>query len=112
MVNHRVPFRSSQPDDNGTTRLDAPLVGGIVWGSWPLLMGVRTHGTSSSPAGGFAALEVVLALRARTGGATRISLVAPDPPFAYRPAATLEAFSDAAPRAFDLGARDNRPFVA
>ena len=36
--------------------------------------------------GGFAALEVVLALRALTGGATRISLVAPDPAFAYREA--------------------------
>lgn len=54
--------------------------------------------------GGFAALEVVLGLRALTGGAARISLVAPDPVFAYRPAATREAFSDAVPRAFDLGA--------
>jgi len=54
--------------------------------------------------GGFAALEVVLALRALTGSAARISLVAPDPVFAYRPSATIEAFSGAAPRAFDLGA--------
>jgi len=54
--------------------------------------------------GGFAALEVVLGLRALAGGAARISLVSPDPVFAYRPAATLEAFCDAAPRAFDLGA--------
>ena len=52
--------------------------------------------------GGFAALEVVLALRALAGGAARISLVSPDPVFAYRPVATLEAFSDTAPRAFDL----------
>jgi sulfide:quinone oxidoreductase len=54
--------------------------------------------------GGFAALEVVLALRALAGDAARISLVSPDPVFAYRPAATLEAFSAAAARAFDLRA--------
>jgi sulfide:quinone oxidoreductase len=54
--------------------------------------------------GGFAALEVVLGLRALAGNAARISLVSPDPVFAYRPAATLEAFSDAPPRAYDLRA--------
>ena len=54
--------------------------------------------------GGFAALEVVLGLRALAGGAARISLVSPDPVFAYRPAATLDAFADTAPRAFDLSA--------
>ena len=54
--------------------------------------------------GGFAALEVVLGLRAPAGRAARISLVSPDPVFAYRPAATLEAFGDAPPRAFDLRA--------
>lgn len=52
--------------------------------------------------GGFAALEVVLALRALAGGAVRVSLVSPDPVLAYRPAATLEAFSDTASRALDL----------
>jgi sulfide:quinone oxidoreductase len=52
--------------------------------------------------GGFAALEVVLALRAIAGVAARVSLVSPDPVLAYRPAATLEAFSDTTPRAFDL----------
>jgi NADH dehydrogenase FAD-containing subunit len=54
--------------------------------------------------GGFAALEAVLGLRALAGSAARISLVSPDPVFAYRPAATLDAFSDTAPRAFDLPA--------
>ena len=54
--------------------------------------------------GGFAALEVVLGLRALAGDAARISLVSPDAVFAYRPAATLEAFCDAPPRAFDLPA--------
>ena len=54
--------------------------------------------------GGFAALEVLLGLRALAGGVARISLVAPDPVFVYRPLATLEAFSDTAPRAFDLEA--------
>ena len=54
--------------------------------------------------GGFAALEVVLGLRALAGSAARISLVSPDRVFAYRPAATLEAFSEVAPRGLDLGA--------
>jgi NADPH-dependent 2,4-dienoyl-CoA reductase/sulfur reductase-like enzyme len=54
--------------------------------------------------GGFAALEVVLALRALAGDAAPISLVSPETVFAYRPAATLEAFSAAAARAFDLRA--------
>jgi sulfide:quinone oxidoreductase len=53
---------------------------------------------------GFAALEVVLGLRALAGAGARISLVSPDRVFAYRPGATLEAFSDTVPRAFDLGA--------
>jgi sulfide:quinone oxidoreductase len=52
--------------------------------------------------GGFAALETVLGLRALAGDAVRISLVSPDRVFAYRPAATLEAFSDVAPSAFGL----------
>ena len=52
--------------------------------------------------GGFAALETVLGLRALAGDAVRISLVSPDRVFAYRPAATLEAFSDVASSAFDL----------
>ena len=52
--------------------------------------------------GGFAALEVVLGMRALAGSAARISLASPDPVFAYRPAATLEAFGDAPTRAFDL----------
>lgn len=53
---------------------------------------------------GFAALEVVLGLRVLAGPAARISVVSPDRLFAYRPSATLEAFSDTAPRAFDLEA--------
>ena len=54
--------------------------------------------------GGFAALETVLGLRALAGDAVRISLVSPERVFAYRPAATLEAFGDVAPSAFDLDA--------
>jgi sulfide:quinone oxidoreductase len=67
-------------------------------------------GPSQSPyhvvvaGGGFAALEAVLGLRALAGSAARISLVSPDPVFAYRPAATLDAFSATAPRSFDLAA--------
>jgi sulfide:quinone oxidoreductase len=53
---------------------------------------------------GFAGLEVVLGLRAIVGSTARISLVSPDQVFAYRPAATLEAFSDTPPRAYDLAA--------
>ncbi len=64
----------------------------------------RAPGHVMVAGGGFAALEVVLGLRALAGGAPRISLVSPRPVFAYRPAATLEAFSDSTPRAFDLRA--------
>lgn len=52
--------------------------------------------------GGFAALESVLALRALTGKDLPVTFVAPDPAFAYRPAATLEAFGEADPLSFDL----------
>lgn len=52
--------------------------------------------------GGFAALESVLALRALSGMDLPVTLVAPDGAFAYRPAATLEAFGDADPLSFDL----------
>jgi NADH dehydrogenase FAD-containing subunit len=47
--------------------------------------------------GGFAALETVLGVRALAGSAARVSLVSPEPVFAYRPAATLDAFSETAP---------------
>jgi hypothetical protein len=71
--------------------------------------GVMASGSSPGPrnvvvaGGGFAALEIVLGLRALAGRVTEISLVAPDSVLAYRPAATLEAFEDTAPRAFNLG---------
>jgi sulfide:quinone oxidoreductase len=51
---------------------------------------------------GFAGLELVLALRALAGNEMRISLISPNPVFAYRPAATLEAFTGTLSRAFDL----------
>ncbi len=54
--------------------------------------------------GGFAALEAVLALRALVGEGVRITLIAPGSEFAYRPAATAEAFGGAPPRAYDLEA--------
>lgn len=44
--------------------------------------------------GGFAALEAVLALRALLGERALMTLVAPEPHLAYRPAATLEAFAE------------------
>ncbi len=44
--------------------------------------------------GGFAALETILALRDLLGERAHITLVSPDPHFAYRPAATLEAFDE------------------
>ena len=65
-------------------------------------------GASGSGAGvviigaGFAALEAARALRALTSRQVPITLVAPDPAFAYRPAATLEAFGDTNHLSFDL----------
>lgn len=54
--------------------------------------------------GGFAALEAMLALRALAANRVHVTLVSPDPTFAYRPAATAEAFHDAPPRTYDLAA--------
>lgn len=54
--------------------------------------------------GSFAALEAALALRARPAVRTHLTLISRDSEFAYRPAATAEAFGDVPPRAYDLDA--------
>ena len=45
--------------------------------------------------GGFAALEAALALSALAADSARVTLISPDPVFAYRPAATVEAIVEA-----------------
>jgi sulfide:quinone oxidoreductase len=52
--------------------------------------------------GGFAAVEAALCLRATAGEEVTLSLLAPDPEFHYRPAATSEPFDFAASRRYDL----------
>ena len=52
--------------------------------------------------GGFAALEAALALRALAGERVELTLLSPDPVLRYRPAATIEAFSRAPARRYDL----------
>lgn len=52
--------------------------------------------------GGFAALEASAALTALAGGRVRLTVIAPDPTFAYHPAATAEVFEDRAPLAYEL----------
>ena len=52
--------------------------------------------------GGFAGVETMLALRALAGDHVRLTLVSPDRVFAYRPAATLEAFDEGPPEHYDL----------
>lgn len=54
--------------------------------------------------GGFAAVEAALALRAIAGPSAALTLVAPDPVFNYRPAATSEPFHAAPSRRYDLRA--------
>ena len=54
--------------------------------------------------GGFAAVEAALALRALAGAGVAITLLAPDPVFHYRPAATSEPFDAARSRRYDLRA--------
>jgi sulfide:quinone oxidoreductase len=54
--------------------------------------------------GGFAAVEAALALRALAGDRAALALVAPDPVFRYRPAATSEPFDLASSRRYDLRA--------
>jgi sulfide:quinone oxidoreductase len=52
--------------------------------------------------GGVAALETMLALRALAGDRVRITLLAPEPDFHYRPMAVAEPFSIAAASRLDL----------
>jgi sulfide:quinone oxidoreductase len=54
--------------------------------------------------GGLAALEAVLALRALAADRVHVTLISPYPTFAYRPAATAEAFGDAPPQTDDVRA--------
>lgn len=54
--------------------------------------------------GGFAALESLLALRELLGSAPEITVVATSDRFAYRPAATAEAFGSEPPRGYHLPA--------
>lgn len=54
--------------------------------------------------GGFAAVEAALALRALAGDRVALELLAPDPVFHYRPAATTEPFDVAPSRCYDLAA--------
>jgi sulfide:quinone oxidoreductase len=52
--------------------------------------------------GGFAAVEAALALKALAGDRVQLALLAPDPLFRYRPAATRESFDVAPMRGYDL----------
>jgi len=54
--------------------------------------------------GGFAAVEAGLALRALVADRVRLAVLAPDPVFHYRPAATAEPFDVAPSRRYDLRA--------
>ena len=54
--------------------------------------------------GGFAAVEAALALRALAGDRVQLALLAPDPVFRYRPAATSETFDVVPTRGYDLKA--------
>ena len=52
--------------------------------------------------GGFAGIETLLALRALAGDRVRVTVASPEVEFAYRPAATLEAFDQSEQRVYDL----------
>src|SRR5437763_12108172 len=52
--------------------------------------------------GGFAALEAAIALRAVAGERVKLTLISPNPRFAYRPAAAFEPFADRPPLAYEL----------
>ena len=54
--------------------------------------------------GGFAALEAMLALRALAAERVKMTLISPDPAFAYRPAATAAAFYQSPPLTDDMRA--------
>ena len=71
---------------------------------------MATRDISRSPAqiliagGGFAGVEAALALRALAGDRVALAVLAPDPVFHYRPAATSEPFDVAPSRRYDLRA--------
>ncbi len=67
----------------------------------------RARGRVLIAGGGFAAVEAVLALRALAGDRVEFALLAPDPVFRYRPAATTEPFDLAPSRRYDLRAIAN-----
>lgn len=54
--------------------------------------------------GGFAAAEALLALRSYAGDRVSLKLVAPEPTFAFRPAAAVALFTDLPVERFDLSA--------
>ena len=54
--------------------------------------------------GGFGAVEAMLALRALAPEGVRVTLLSASPTLAYKPAATMEAFDETPPRAYDLQA--------
>ncbi|HVA19857.1 MAG TPA: FAD-dependent oxidoreductase [Solirubrobacteraceae bacterium] len=54
--------------------------------------------------GGFGAVEAMLALRALAPERVRVTLISASPVFAYKPAATAEAFEKTPPRTYDLEA--------
>jgi sulfide:quinone oxidoreductase len=54
--------------------------------------------------GGFGAVEAMLALRALAPEGVRVTLVSASATLAYKPAATVEAFEETPPRAYDLRA--------
>jgi len=67
--------------------------------------------SSSSPrpevliaGGGFGAVEAMLALRALAGEDVQVTLISPQLEFAYRPAATMDAFHETPPQTYDLQA--------
>ena len=66
----------------------------------PAVSGAPTHVVIAGA--GFAALETALALRDLAPERMCLTLVSPARTLAYRPAATLEAFGDASPRAYEL----------
>lgn len=64
----------------------------------------RAHIRVLIAGGGFAAVEAALALRALASDRVELALLAPEPVFRYRPAATTEPFDLAPSRRYDLRA--------
>src|SRR5712692_3205779 len=96
-----IPLKSRRggPPSVEDRRAQGASCGGAATAGAGALQPMAGESTSDAPrrvviaGGGVAALEAMLALRARAGSRASATIVAPDPDFVYRPLSTGEPFA-------------------